>query len=305
VGGLLVLLLAVAWTLRHRRRTGWVWLMVAGYVGACLGAILYGRLGPTTPVFLPQTLRYIADASVVVTAAAALILRAPARDRVEVPIFTPRGRRVAVLVATALFLTGCAASTVGFARLWADFPTAGYLANARSALRDASPAPLLDQPVPEIVIGRLAHPENLASRVLGPLPARPPFADATTELRLLDDSGRLVPAQVTPIQRLRSGPRGGCGWFVSTGSVTDAPTEARLIDLGWTVRLDYVANRDGELQVSLATGGAVRTPVHRGAHAVFLRLIGGGEYLRLSTTTPDLSICVPGAVIGMVEPAHG
>jgi hypothetical protein len=302
VGGLLILLVTVVWTLRNRHRTGWVWCMVAGYVAACFAAVLLSRLGPGTPVFLLQLLRYTADVSVVVTGAAALILRAPARDRTVEPILTARGRRVAVGVVTALFLIGSAASTSEFARLWRNFPTAGYLANGRAALADASPAPLLDQPVPEFILGRITYPDNLASRVFGPLPARPPFADATPDLRLFDESGHLVPAQVRRIQTLRSGHGDDCGYFVATGEVTTAPTEGRLIELGWTVRLEYYANRDGELQVSLATGKAVRTPVRRGLNAVFLRLVGGGEYLRLSTTTPDLSVCVPVAVIGDVEP---
>jgi hypothetical protein len=299
-GGLAALSAVVWWTLRRRRRTGLVLLLVAGYVAACLVAMVAGRLAPSTPLVLPQTLRYLADASVVVAAAVALVLRAPVRSAPRPP--TAR-RRLALLLATALFLAGSAWSTVGFARLWADYPTAGYLATVRGSLAGASPAPLLDQPVPEVVLGRLTHPDNLAAQVLGPLPDRPPFADATPDLRMIDEGGRLVPARVTEKQTLTPGPQPGCGHFVSTGTVTDAPFEGRLIDWVWTVRLEYLANRDGELQVSLATGRAARTPVHRGLNAVFLRLTGGGDYLRLSTTTPGLSVCATSAVVGEVEPA--
>jgi hypothetical protein len=71
--------------------------------------------------------------------------------------------------------------------------------------------------------------------------------------------------------------------------------------VAWTVQLDYFANRDGVLQVSLGTGEAVRTPVQRGPHRVFLRLEGGGGELRLHSPTRDLALCMTGALIGLPE----
>jgi hypothetical protein len=302
VGGVGLLLFAFGWSLRNRRRTGLVWLLVVGYLATCLVAMVVGRVGADTPLVLPQTLRYIADTSVAVVVGIALVVRAQPRDRRPPALLTPPGRRVAVAGAVALFLIGSAYSTVAFARLWAGYPTAGYLATVRSSLANAGPAPLFDQPAPELVIGRLAHPENLASHVLAALPDRPPFGTWTPDLRMIDESGRLVPARVSLIQTLRPGPGGTCGYHVTTGDVLQAPFEAGLLDYEWTMQLDLYANRDGTLQVSLSTGRAVIIPVHRGLDRVYLRLIGGGADLRLSTTTTDISVCVTGAIAGQVEP---
>jgi hypothetical protein len=69
--------------------------------------------------------------------------------------------------------------------------------------------------------------------------------------------------------------------------VTVVPLDAAIYNWDWTVRLDYLANRDGEIQVALSTGQGARTPVRRGIGSVYLRLIGGGGAdLRVSTTAP-------------------
>jgi hypothetical protein len=104
---------------------------------------------------------------------------------------------------------------------------------------------------------------------------------------------------------LHPGPHPECGYHVVPGPVRTAPFVSGLIDLDRTVQLDFYANRDGTLQASLATGRAVQVPVERGLNRMYLRLIGGGEYLRLSTTTEDLSVCVTGAVAGRIEAAPG
>jgi hypothetical protein len=67
------------------------------------------------------------------------------------------------------------------------------------------------------------------------------------------------------------------------------------------VQLDYFANRDGVLQVSLATGEAVLTDVQRGPNRMYLRLDGGGDELRLHTPSEGLSVCVTGGIVGLVE----
>src|SRR5262249_59555327 len=91
-----------------------------------------------------------------------------------------------------------------------------YLQNARAGLaaaHAASNAPLLDQEVDPLVLQRVAAPQNLASHMFALLRDRPEFAPATTELRMLDSSGRLIPARATWIRTIVPGPMPRCGYF--------------------------------------------------------------------------------------------
>src|SRR5699024_8539097 len=69
----------VASSLLRRRRIGWVWPAAAAYVRASLTAMVLGRAADETAGELAQTLRYFADASVVLTVAGAIVLTAPRR----------------------------------------------------------------------------------------------------------------------------------------------------------------------------------------------------------------------------------
>ena len=110
-----------------KRRTGIVWAGVTGYVAACLVAMVASRSSVDTAIELGQTLRYVADVSVVVAVAIALVLRAPDRRRLQV-------RPVPVVALVVVFVASSLWSTLTFARSWRDDPTAAYLANARTAL---------------------------------------------------------------------------------------------------------------------------------------------------------------------------
>ena len=289
-------------TVRGRRDAWIVWLLVLVHVAASAGLMVLGRLTPALADNLPLTLRHFSDCAVVVAVAVALILRAPSRSRQAVqPLLTPRGRRLVLPAAAVLFVVSSLWSTVTFQRSWTHPPAEAYLQTARSSLAAAGSVPLLDQTVAADVLWGPAYPDNLASQIFAPLPERPPFAPVTSELRLIVDSGELVPAHVVPTQLFTTGPLPDCGHIVSDQQVTVIPLEGPLFEWGWTVQLDFYANRGGIMQVSLAGGEAVRTEVHRGLQRLFVRLTGGGRELRVQTTSADVFVCVPSGIVGLVE----
>ena len=115
-------------------------------------------------------------------------------------------------------------------------------------------------------------------------------------LRMLDDAGNLRPAQLDFPTPLAAGPLPGCGW--SIGERTAVELAAPLSSREWTVRLDYVADRDGVVEVALDDGAAVSAPVVAGAHSIYLRVTGGGS--ALSVSAPGL--CVGDGVVGIPGP---
>ncbi|MCM6777036.1 hypothetical protein NDR87_24115 [Nocardia sp. CDC159] len=312
----------VALTIRARRRMFAVWAAAALYILLAQIPVLLVRGGPNTAAELMQSLRYLADVAVVLTAVGALLLRAPGRTRADTPAPSPirvhalpllgpnaaapkriRPRIPSSLVPLALsiaFVASSLWSTTTFVRSWSISPTRTYLGNAVAAVR-AGGTPLLDQEVPWDVLSPLTYPQNLASRVLSA--AAPPgtFADATPRLRMFTDTGRLTDAQVWWNRAILPGPVPGCDHRITTEQPVDLPLDGPLIDHDWTAQLNYLAGRDGRITVALEHGGTVVAPVSAGLHTVYVRLVGNGSVLRIGSHTPGLDLCVGVGPVGVAS----
>ncbi|MBF6176443.1 hypothetical protein [Nocardia blacklockiae] len=210
------------------------------------------------------------------------------------------GVRRWVVVGVVVALVGSSLwSTVAFARSWEVSPTRTYLTNVEVGLAAGGP-PLLDQEVPWGVLTPLAYPQNLASRVLSPV-AKGAFADSTPRLRMITDSGELVPAQVWWNRGIRPGPEPGCGYRVAGEPSVDLPLDGPMLDNGWTAQLNYFADRDGRVVVGMEHGRAVSVPVRAGLNTVFVRLVGSGSTVRIASRTPDLTLCVGAGPVGVAS----
>lgn len=305
------LLIAASWvlaatlvvaTIVRKRRVVWVWIALAAYVFASEAAMIVTRSGADTTFELGQSLRYLTDSAVIIAIAFALILRAPNRttpDRTT-RVRSAHGPMVA-LTLTSAFVVSCLFSTATFTRSWQDNATDDYLTNARAALKMHPDVPLLEQPVSIWVLLPVAHPHNLVSHILGPLRDRPEFASAAPELRMLDDDGRLVDAEVTWVRAIGPGPDPGCGHRVGS-DLAELPLDGPLAGWEWTVRLNYLASADGEIAVSLQEGESVVVPIRSGPNSVFVRLTGGGGLLKVRALGPDLTLCIGSGPVGVVVP---
>ncbi|MBB5913841.1 hypothetical protein BJY24_002708 [Nocardia transvalensis] len=298
--------LAVALSIRSRLRVVPVWILVVAYVIAAELPVVLIRGGPDTAAELMQSLRYLADVTVVLAAAGALLLRAPRRAErngskasfLDNPGLGSRGRGFAVVGLAVAFVVSSLWSTGGFTRLWALSPTRTYLTNVREGL-DAGGPPLLDQEVPWEVLTPLAYPRNMSSAVLAPI-APHAFADSTPELRMITDTGVIVPAQVWWNRGIPPGPEPGCGYRIGE-SLAEISLDGPMLDNGWTAQLNYFADRDGRLVVGLEHGTAVSVPVRAGLHTAFVRLVGGGSTVRIASRTPGLELCLGAGPIGVAS----
>ena len=276
--GWLALAALLTVSLWRKRRIGMVWF-TAGYAVACQVPIYLMRSSRFTALELAQTLRYLPDLVVVLALCAAVALCAPNR---EASRWLDRSvARTAVIVGIAIaFVTSSVVSTASFLKIWRDNPTQSYLHNAERGLalaHSTSDAPLLDQEVDPMVLERVAWPENLASHMFAALPERPEFAAATNDLRMLDVSGRLVPAKVTWVRTIVAGPVAQCGYFVQTDTSAGVrmALDGPLLPAEWTAEINYLANSEGSLTMSLSEGHDTKVLVHPGLNRVFVRLSGG------------------------------
>jgi hypothetical protein len=302
--GWLALAAVVVVSLLRKQRIIPVWLVAVGYALACQVPIYLMRSSRFTALELAQTLRYLPDLVVVLALCAAVAICAPNRPSSRWLDRWPMHAAVIVGV-TVAFVASSLYSTATFLTIWQDDPARPYLQNAERGLAHAhtsSNAPLLDQDVDPLVLQRVAWPENLASHMFAPLRDRPEFATTTTELRMLDTGGRLVDAKVTWVRTIVAGPVAACGYLVQTDAPVRMQLDGPLLPAEWTAEVNYLANSDGSLTMSLSEGRETKVPMHPGLNRVYVRLSGAGDAINVRANTAALSVCVASGPVGFLAP---
>ncbi|WP_280833023.1 hypothetical protein [Mycolicibacterium frederiksbergense] len=302
--GWVCLAVAVAVVLVRKRRIWPVLLVALGYAVACQIPIYLMRSSRFTALELAQTLRYLPDLVVVLALLAAVGFCAPNRTtRFSASLSASPTRTVVVVCVAVLFVASSLYSSFTFLKVWRDSPVPAYLNNARTSLAStSSAAPLLDQEVDPLILQRVAYPENLASHMFTLADPRPEFASATTDLRMFDRTGTLLDAKVTWVRTIIEGPAPQCGFLVQPDQPVRMPLDGPLLPADWTAEVNYLANSDGSLTMSLPEGPEVKVPVRPGLNRVFVRLPGAGDSIAVSANTAALSVCISPGPVGFLAP---
>jgi hypothetical protein len=302
--GWVALAAVVIVSLLRKQRIAPVWLVAVGYAVACQIPIYLMRSSRFTALELAQTLRYLPDLVVVLALLLAVGLCAPNREG-STWLDATRTRTVVMVCCTGVFVVSSLYSTATFLSSWRDNPAQSYLQNARAGLaaaHAASSAPLLDQEVDPLVLQRVAAPENLASHTFALLRDRPEFAGTTTDLRMLDVSGHVVDARVTWVRSIVPGPAPQCGYLVQPDFPVSMRLDGPLLPADWTTEINYLANSDGSMTMSLSEGTETKVPVRPGLNRVFVRLAGAGDAIKVRANTAALSVCIAAGPVGFVAP---
>ncbi|MFN3003533.1 hypothetical protein [Mycolicibacterium wolinskyi] len=297
--GWVCLAVAVAVVLVRKSRIWPVLAVAAGYAIACQIPIYLMRSSRFTALELAQTLRYLPDLVMVLAILMAVGFCAPNRSA---RFSASRGRTFAVVGVAVLFVASSLYSTATFLRVWRDSPVPSYLNNARASLAATWDAPLLDQEVDPLILQRVAWPENLASHLFALARPRPEFASATTDLRMFDRTGTLVDAKVTWVRTIVEGPEPQCGFLVQPDAPVVMPLDGPLLPADWTAEINYLANSDGSLTMSLPEGPETKVPVRPGLNRVFVRLPGAGQQISVRANTSALSVCISPGPVGFLAP---
>ncbi len=302
--GWTVLAAAVAVSLLRKQRILAVWLVGAGYALACQVPIYLMRSSAFTALELAQTLRYLPDLVVVLAMLAAVAFCAPNRTTSRWLNASPQRTAVAVGLAVC-FVASSLVSTRTFLTSWQDNPTKSYLQNAIRGLAQAkssSRAPLLDQEVDPLILQRVVGPQNLASHMFALIGDRPEFARYTDQLRMLDSTGRVVDAKVTWTRRIVPGPQPQCGYFAQPDTPVRMPLDGPLLPAEWTAEINYLANTEGTMLVSLPIGPETKVAVKPGLNRVYVRLSGAGDVITAKAATAAMALCLASGPVGYLAP---
>jgi hypothetical protein len=301
--GWTMLTVAVAVSSARKQRLWPVWLIALGYAVACQIPIYLMRSSRFTALELAQTLRYLPDLVFVLALLCAVGFCAP--NRVSSRLEASPVRHAVMTALCAVFVAGSLFSASTFLTSWRDNPTKAYLRTSQTSLAAAhisTPAPMLDQEVDPLILQRMAWPENLASHMFALVRNRPEFASATTDLRMLDMSGRLVGAKVTWVRTIRPGPTPRCGYLVQPDLPATMPLDGPLLPSEWTAELNYLANSEGSMTLALTEGPQTKVPVRPGLNRVYVRLSGAGDAITVHAQTAALSVCLASGPVGYLAP---
>ncbi|MGH3532301.1 MAG: hypothetical protein ACRDSX_10315, partial [Mycobacterium sp.] len=98
------------------------------------------------------------------------------------------------------------------------------------------------------------------------------------------------------------GPSPQCGYFVQPDSPMRLGLDGPLLPTEWTAEINYLANTDGSMTLSLSDGPGTKVPVRPGLNRVYVRLPGAGNAITARADTAALAVCIAAGPVGYAVP---
>ena len=80
------------------------------------------------------------------------------------------------------------------------------------------------------------------------------------------------------------------------------PLDGPLLPADWTAEINYLANGDGSIVLSLPVGPETKVTVKPGLNRVYVRLSGAGDVITVRATTAALAVCLASGPVGYLAP---
>ncbi|MCG7268287.1 hypothetical protein [Corynebacterium sp. ACRQJ] len=310
---ILLLVLAAFWLRRDTRRRLLGLFLVLGYLAAIYMLLGRARNSTGTSGLLLASMHYFADwftFAVLVVGCCALSYGRPLAANRPTPSFAAaRSRWVgvgAILSAVAISI----ASTYTWVGTWSNDRTADYLANLRASTGlDGSEEPpqLLDQPVPLDILTPVVNPYDRVSTLTG----QPAVTQVDEPPRIIDESGKIVDAEVVASATSTAGKEPECGVRIAAGRSQAILLDNALPFGDWTWQLNATASTDMTLTITTPNGledaketksRAVDVRVGTELKPRWVRVSGGGGILLVraeaDSGAPDEYVCIGAGGIG-------
>jgi hypothetical protein len=75
-----------------------------------------------------------------------------------------------------------------------------------------------------------------------------------------------------------------------------------LLPAEWTAELNYLANTEGSMSLSLPFGPETTVAVKPGLNKVFVRVSGAGDEITVRANTAALAVCIASGPVGHLAP---
>ena len=75
-----------------------------------------------------------------------------------------------------------------------------------------------------------------------------------------------------------------------------------LLPAEWTAEINYLANTEGTMELSLPVGPETKVAVKPGLNRVYVRLSGAGDVITVQATTASLALCLAAGPVGYLAP---
>lgn len=293
------------------RPAAWrAWAILAGWLAVVdILPVLLGRTSIVPGVLLGMVTRYVWDTVGVLALCLGLAFLPLAGNR---PVYRARVRiGWPVHALTASVLTALVIGSVWSFRAYGADPTAAqgrsYVATARIAVASVpSGTVIVDDPVPQYVMGGFYGPVSEASSVLGPLvtgrsSGQPRFVsrpDGTIDrLMEFDGWGRLAPAVIVgvasqPLTTGRCWPSRGGSAVIPLRSVAASPR---------TLRIGYLSGAAGQVMIEFG-GQSWLYAVQKGLHSAYFPVQGSASTVVVQSTEGNLP-CIGDAEAGVLLPS--
>lgn len=309
----LLLVLVALWLRRDTRHRLRALLLVVGYLAAIYMLLGRARNSTGTSGLLLSSMHYFADwftfAVLVVGCCAFSYGRPLAANRPTPSFAAARSRWVgvgAILSAVAISVT----STYTWVGAWSNDRTADYLSNLRASTKldgSGEPPQLLDQPVPLDILTPVVHPYDRVSTLTG----QPAVTQVDEPPRIIDESGKIVDAEVVASATSTAGKEPECGVRIAAGRSQAILLDKALPFGDWTWQLNATASTDMTLTITTPNGledaketksRAVDVHVGKELKPRWVRVSGGGGILLVraeaDSGASDEYVCIGAGGIG-------
>jgi hypothetical protein len=196
-------------------------------------------------------------------------------------------------------------SSVQYVWHWrTTMPGKPYFTTLLGSIRAAeAPVPLVDEAVPNTIMWPLGYPENLLSHLLVHYRDDVRFVDVSTDhLNVVDDTGQVVPAQISNVRRALPGPRAGCGYGVERKART-LPLDGPVAFGGWWVRIGYLSSARSPVVVT-AGSNSYSTVIEPGVHALYFHAGDEFDSVGISGLAEGVRLCTDDVTVGHPVPAE-
>jgi hypothetical protein len=303
--------LFAVYTLVLRRRAGWAWLLLTGYIGMQVALVATSR-APLIGVEIGALYRLQTDVVCALVLALGLALL-PVRDAVATVEPRSPGAGGVRPPPVRWLVAGVVAVAVSGTLCWTLYAVSWhqhndgerYVRTLDRQLEREGRTFLADQAVPDSVMpGEFFAPDGNRVSVFTRLLGRPvEFPTATPRLAVVADNGRLHHAELDPATQSEPGPVPGCGWPGEAPQLR-VPLPARTFDLAWWVRIGYLSTSSDRVVVEIGED-RLATHVTEGLGTLFLRTTGSFDEVLVTDLDPGTRLCVDVVEVGdlVVGPA--